>query len=318
MIKGLALYRSLERTSDDFHLFVMALDRDCYDKLRKLALANMTVTLFEDIESSELLAVKPTRSKAEYCWTCGPTIILYFLQNYNLESITYVDSDLMFLSDPKLIADEVNTASVCMTEQGVGEKEASLYGKYCVQYLTFRNDKIGIDALKWWRDACIEWCFQKFEHNRYGDQKYLDEFPKRWDNIYVIKNLGAGIAPWNMHRYDYKEDYFIFNNYKYPYVFFHMHGVKIDYTNNDIHLRISDQSLSKKTIEKFFQPYVVIMKEVLINYFNYKVDRTYIHDLSIRKKIEYKIRRKVRNNPIVRWIWFSLLKRTYKGHGTKI
>lgn len=318
MIKGLALYLSLESVSDDFNLYVMSLDRDCYDKLNSLKLPHMTVELFEDIESPELLAIKPTRSKAEYCWTCGPTIILHFLLHYNLKSITYLDSDLLFLSNPQIIFDEVGNASVVVTEQGLSKKDAILYGKYCVQYLTFKNDETGLAALNWWKNVCIDWCYQRFENNLYGDQKYLDEFPKRWKNVYVIQNLGVGIAPWNMHRYTYQDNFFTYKDKEYPFIFFHMHGVKIKYRDNNLHIQLSDQSLSNATINLFFQPYAELIKEVLVRYYGYKVEKIFIHDLSITKKIEYKIRSIVRNNSLVRWIWFSLLKKTYQGHGTKI
>lgn len=55
MVKGLALYRSLERVSDDFHLYVMAFDKDCYDRLNSLKLPHMTIELIDDIETPELL-----------------------------------------------------------------------------------------------------------------------------------------------------------------------------------------------------------------------------------------------------------------------
>lgn len=318
MIKGLALYRSLERVSDDFHLYVMAFDKDCYHKLNSLRLHHLTVELIDDIETPELLAVKPTRSRGEYCWTCGPTVIKHFLDKYNLDSITYLDSDLMFLSNPKIVADEVGSASVAITEQGIGEKEAKLYGKYCVQYLTFKNNNDGIAVLSWWKDSCIEWCFQRIEDNKFGDQKYLDEFPKRWKNVYVIQNLGVGIAPWNMHKYSYKDNSFTFNGKEYPFVFFHMHGVKFEYMDKDIHITTTHESLSKDTTEKFFRPYAELLKDVLVNYFGYEVNNTYVHDMASIKKFEYKIRGVMRNNAIIRWIWFSLFKKKYKGHGTKI
>lgn len=318
MVKGLALYRSLERVSDDFHLYVMAFDKDCYDRLNSLKLPHMTIELIDDIETPELLAVKPTRSIGEYCWTCGPTVIKHFLDRYNLDDITYLDSDLMFLSNPKIVAEEVGSASVAITEQGIGEKEAKLYGKFCVQYLTFKNDTNGNAALSWWKDSCIKWCFQRIEENKFGDQKYLDEFPKRWENVYVIQNLGVGIAPWNMHRYAYKDNSFIYNGKEYLFVFFHMHGVKLDYRNKDIHITMTHQSLSKDTTEKFFQPYAELLKDVLVNYLGYEVDNVFVHDMSTSKKIEYKIRGVLRKNAVIRWIWFSLFKIKYKGHGTKI
>lgn len=317
LLKGLGLYTSLERVTRGFHLYVMAFDKECYDKLTSLKLEHMTVELLSNIETPELLAVKPTRSRGEYCWTCGPSAIHHFLIKYNLESITYLDSDLMFFSDPHLVAKEVSNSSVAITEQGLGEKAARTYGKYCVQYMTFRNDKDGLDALIWWRDSCIEWCFQKLEVTRYADQKYLDEFPKRWNNVYVIQNLGVGIAPWNMYRYSYSDNTFTYKGKEYPFVFFHMHGVKTELINNVLHISSLHQGLNSRLIEKFYQPYANLLKDVLVNYLGYTVEEAVVHDMSLLKRIEYRIRGYVRNYDFVRWVWFSLLHKKDQGHGSK-
>lgn len=318
LLKGLGLYMSLERVTNDFHLYVMAFDRECYDKLLSLELEHMTVELLDDFETPELLAVKPTRSKGEYCWTCGPSVIYHFLRKYELDDITYLDSDLFFLADPKIAFDEVGNMSVAITEQGISEKSAKTYGKYCVQYLTFRNDEDGIGALTWWRDRCIEWCFQKLEDNRYGDQKYLDEFPKKWKNVYVVKNLGVGIAPWNMHRYQYDGRELSYKGETYPQVFFHMHGMKPEIIESTLHLSSLHQELNKELIDRFFLPYANLLKDVLNQYLGYHISDTEVHDMPFLKKIEYRIRGLVRNSKLVRWIYFVALGKKDKGHGIKI
>jgi hypothetical protein len=318
LVKGLSLYYSLEQVTNDFHLYVMAFDKECYDKLNELNLECLTVELLDDFETPELLAVKPTRTKGEYCWTCGPSVIYHFLTKFNLSSITYLDSDLMFMSNPSIIAEEVGGASVAITEQGLGENEAKSYGKYCVQYLTFRNDENGLGALTWWRDSCIEWCFQKMEKTRYADQKYLDQFPIRWKNVHVIKNIGVGIAPWNMHKYIYKDNHVIMGEQISECVFFHMHGVQIELEGSTLHVSSSHFELSDIVIDKFYKPYSLIIKSVLEKYLNYKVDNYVVHDLSLYTKIKYRIKKQFRNNRIVQWIWFVLLKKKgSKGHGTK-
>ena len=101
--KGIALYLSLERVTSDFHLYVMAFDKASFDKLCSCGFKHMTVELFDDFETPELLAVKPSRNKVEYCWTAGPSVIYHFLTKYRLEKITYLDSDLFFLSDPSIM-----------------------------------------------------------------------------------------------------------------------------------------------------------------------------------------------------------------------
>lgn len=318
MIKGLSLYLSLESVTKDFHLYVMAFDKDCFEKLKQLHLNHMTVELIDDFETPELLAVKSTRSRGEYCWTCGPSIIYYFLTRYNLDDITYLDSDLFFLADPHGITEEIGKNSVAITEQGINEKKAKIYGKYCVQYMFFRNDKDGLGALTWWRDSCIEWCFQKLEPTRYGDQKYLDEFPVRWDNVHIIQNLGAGVAPWNMNRYKYEDNYFYYNSKKYLFVFFHMHGMKIKVVGNKLILCSLHATLNSALIEKFFRPYANTLKDVLVYYLGYKIDVIEIHDMSFLKKIEYRLRGVARGNRFIQWLYFSVLKIKDKGHGTKL
>ena len=103
MLKGISLYESLCKVTNKFHLYVMAFDRDCYEKLTSIGFDKMTVELLDYFETPELLAVKPTRTKAEYCWTCGPSVIWYFLKKYNLPDITYLDSDLFFIGNPQVI-----------------------------------------------------------------------------------------------------------------------------------------------------------------------------------------------------------------------
>lgn len=317
LLKGLGLYTSLEHVSDDFHLYVMAFDKECFEKLKELNLPHMTVELLSDIETPELLAVKSTRSRGEYCWTCGPFSIYHLITKYNLDSITYLDSDLMFLTNPNIVFGEIGNASVAITEQGVSEKSAATYGRYCVQYMTFRNDKDGLGALSWWRDSCIEWCFQKLEATRYADQKYLDEFPKRWNNVHVISNLGVGIAPWNMHRYEYRDESFFYEGCEYPYVFFHFHGVKIEVVENILHISSLHHELNNEVIDKFYQPYANLLKEVLNLYLGYNINSTIVHDMPWHKKLDYRIRDKVRGNSFVRWMWFSVLRKKDQGHGSK-
>lgn len=318
LYKGIALYLSLKKVSSNFHIYVMAFDKECYDKLMSLHFDSMTVEYVADFETPELLEVKPTRSKGEYCWTCGPSVIYHFLTKYYLDEVSYLDSDLFFLSDPKIIYDEVGKASVAITEQGLGERNAKTYGKYCVQYLTFKNSEESLEALTWWRDSCIEWCFQKLEGNRYADQKYFDEFPKRWKGVYVIENLGAGIAPWNMYRYNYYNNSLKYQGREYPFVFFHMHGIKIEIEGKKLIVSSIHFPLNRDVVKCFFAPYAEQIKEVLVHCFGYNLISVEVRDMSFLKKIEYRLRNILRHNNLVRWLYFDILMRKDKGHGTKL
>lgn len=318
LLKGLGLYLSLEKVTDDFHLYVMAFDKDCYERLLSCQFKHMTVELLDDFETPELLAVKPTRSKAEYCWTAGPSVIYHFLTKYELDKITYLDSDLFFLSDPHIIEEEEGNSSVVITEQGISEESAQRYGRYCVQYLTFRNDVDGLGALTWWRDSCIEWCFQIMEPTRYADQKYLDEFPKRWNNVCVLKNVGAGIAPWNMHRYKYTDKTVTYNGEKWPQVFFHMHGVVVTVENKILTAQSIHHALNAEVIRLFYKPYADLMAEVFSKCLGQEIIRSKVKDMPPMKKVEYRIRNLVRKNTWLTNLYFKHFKKKEVGHGTLI
>lgn len=317
LLKGLGLYQSLVEVTDDFHLYVMAFDKDSYQKLKDCALNHMTVELLDDFETPELLKAKQDRTKAEYCWTAGPSVIYHFLTKYHLDKITYLDSDLFFLSSPEIIEKETCGSSVVITEQNISEEAAKRYGRYCVQYMTFKNDDDGLGALTWWRDKCIEWCYQIMEPTRYADQKYIDEFPKRWKNVCVLKNMGAGIAPWNMHRYQYKENSLVYHGHEYPLVFYHMHGVKMDVEDDILYVRSLNYKLGDEVIRLFYQPYASLLKNVLNKYMRKQLKGYVVKDLPFRKVVEYKIRAWVKKQQWLTDFYFHHFhKRDERGHGT--
>jgi hypothetical protein len=231
--RGLAMYNSLARNCDDFHLYVFAFDDKCYSILKELNLKNMTVISLFEFEDEELLRIKPTRTRGEYCWTSTSSTILYVLNNYKVDNCTYLDSDLYFFSSPQVLLDEMGNDSVLITPHRYTKKydQSERTGIYCVQFVTFKNDEKGLKVLNWWRNACLEWCYARFEDNRFGDQKYLDDWPTRFEGVYVCENLGAGVAPWNMQQYSFDEENGIVigteitTGKKFKVIFYHFHSL---------------------------------------------------------------------------------------------
>jgi hypothetical protein len=71
-------------------------------------------------------------------------------------------------------------------------------GVYNVGLVAFRRTPDGLTALRWWRERCLEWCFDRIEAHRYGDQKYLDDWPERFAGVAVLEHRGGGAGPWNV------------------------------------------------------------------------------------------------------------------------
>jgi hypothetical protein len=266
--KGLALYYSLEEVCKDFHLYIFAFDEQTYDILNKLKLSHATVIHLTQLENEELLSVKSGRTVAEYCWTATPSTIYYVIKNFNVESCTYVDADVYFYSSPQVIFDELGNDSILITEHRYSHeyrKEEKISGKYCVQFITFRNDKYGMEALSWWKDQCIAWCYNRVEDGKFGDQMYLDDWTTRFKKVHVLQHFGGGLAGWNVSQYDFikdKENFYGIekrSRTKFDIIFYHFHYLKF-YTNGK--LQLGPRIISDEVKNYFYKPYLIKLNEI--------------------------------------------------------
>lgn len=206
--RGLVLYRSLERHCEAFRLRVFCMDDQTKELLEQLRLPQLQAIGLDELEAHdrELLAVKPTRTQVEYCWTATPAVCAYALETEpEIEAITYLDADLMFFRDPEPIWREFGDDSVLIVPHryaGRWRQQELTQGTYNVEFMTFRRDERGLEALHWWRERCLEWCYARVEDGKMGDQKYLDDWPERFAGVHVLEHPGGGLAPWNVECYE--------------------------------------------------------------------------------------------------------------------
>lgn len=231
LYRGLALYFSMVKFIDRFTLYILCMDEKTYEILIRMRLKSVELIKIDDFVDSKLKGAKEGRSLVEFYWTCTPSLPLHiFNLHKNVDLITYLDSDLMFFSSPEAIFDELGEKSILAIEHRFGEQvkeDTTLNGKYCVQYLTFRRDDEGLSCLKRWRKQCIDWCYYRQEDGLMGDQAYLTEWDSRYKNLHSVKNLGAGLAPWNISNYNIKKrNKKIYVN-KCELIFFHYHAMRM-------------------------------------------------------------------------------------------
>jgi hypothetical protein len=259
------MYESLSAHCNDFHLYIFAFDDLTRDILQNLNPEKVTVVSLDEFETDELKEVKKDRSRAEYCWTCTPSIISHVLKNYKVQDCTYIDSDLYFYSDPTVLLEELEeyNKNVLITEHRYsylprlhGEKRA---GRFCVQFLTIRNEENSLKVLEKWRNQCIGWCYARHEDGKFGDQKYLDEWPVIYDNTHILRHHGGGIAPWNLQQYFFYEDGRIIkgkvkkSGLEFSVVFYHFQYVKF---LEDGSYDIGWYQITSTARKLFYKPYL--------------------------------------------------------------
>jgi hypothetical protein len=270
--RGLVMYESLLKNCSDFHLYIFAFDDKCCSFLKRQQYKNMTVISLKEFEDAALLSVKPGRTAAEYCWTCTASTILYSIENFGLESCTYIDADMCFYADPAVLINEMGNDSVLITEHRYTAEydQSATSGKYCVQFVTFRNDERGMKVLRWWRNACIDWCYDRMEEGKFGDQKYLDDWTTRFEGVHELQHLGGGIAPWNVQQYMFRREKEkiqgeeIRSGKKFEVIFFHFHALRL-YDDRMAMLTGAEYLLNRNAKEIFYGPYLLALEQQRIN-----------------------------------------------------
>lgn len=275
LTRGLALHQSMMKFIPDFRLFIFAFDDRSYKILTAMKLKNTEVISLKEFEDPELLKVKPTRSIAEYCWTATSSTVLYVLDKFGVDNCTYIDADICFYSSPEPIFNELGDKSILLTEHRYSpqyNKEVKS-GKYCVQFVTFKNDEKGRKALTWWRERCLEWCYDRYEDGKFGDQLYLDDWTERFEGVHVMQHHGGGLAAWNVQQYEFdKESDKITGTVsssgeKFDVIFYHYHYLRFF---KDGKIELGRRILTDDVLNIFYKPYIhklnQIKKDILVDY----------------------------------------------------
>ena len=219
------------------------------------------------------MELKKVRARAEYCWTCTASLIDYIFEKYNEEYCTYIDSDLYFYADPKVLIKEMCDAdcSVQIVKHNFGsdkralekEKEA---GKYCVEFNTFKNNEAGRAILKTWKRQCRDHC--SMEPGELGDQKYLSEWPETYKSVHVLENQGGGVAPWNVARFRYadkkrKQLLDKKTKEKFDLIFYHYHHLEyIERKCININVFKDRLFVNKELVLDLYIPYLKALEEM--------------------------------------------------------
>lgn len=253
--QGLALHASMRRHAGAFTLWVLCMDEEVKAVLDKMHSPSIKTVRLADVETAELLAVKGGRNRAEYCWTLTPfTPKIVFDRDAQVERVTYIDADMFLLKSPAPIFDEFEASgkAVLITDHAYdAEYDSSAgSGQYCVQFMTFvrgRSDTVR----QWWQDRCIEWCFDRVEDGKLGDQKYLDDWPERFsESVHVLSQIDVLLAPWNARRFPYSRA-----------IAWHFQGFRL--LGNDRALLHRGYSVPDVVDRMIYAPYMKELKEIL-------------------------------------------------------
>jgi hypothetical protein len=203
-----------------------------FDVLSSMNIAGVTLFRLQQVEGlyKELEERKATRSKVEYYFTITPSVVKYiFDTRSDVGAVTYLDSDLLFFSDPQPLFDEMTLKKGDVAI--IGHRfpphldHLKAYGTFNVGWVTFRRTTMGMACLVDWQQKCIEWCHDYIDNNRFADQKYLDDWPAQYEKVVILDHPGGNVALWNLQPDTIvKKSNGLHINGR-PLIFYHFHGL---------------------------------------------------------------------------------------------
>ena len=216
LASGLTLLDSISKYDKDHLVFVLSLDDKTTNTLKKRSTKKCKIIELKTLEQSipGLLKAKEDRNKIEYYWTLTPCILHYILFIQKLtNSLTYLDADQIFFSNPHSIFNEIENADIVIMPHRFPKhlEKLNVCGTYNVSWLTFNDSENSKLCLNWWMKSCLNWCYARVDEEKYGDQKYLDQFPLRFKNVHAIENDSCGVAPWNYEDFPFTDEIVLFH-----------------------------------------------------------------------------------------------------------
>jgi len=230
LTRGIAMVRSLLEHAPHSRVSVLCLDAGTEKAVRELiTLGEVILLTLDDMNQEIINKIRSDRPYREFCWTLSALLCDYHL-SCGEEEVVYLDADIYFFSDPETILQESRKGDVAAIRHRFPSrlKKYENNGLFNVQWVYFANTLIGTTACRTWFEQCVESCAYLPKKGIVGDQKYLDEWPDLYPTFVEIKNVGAGVAPWN---HETRSPYFEESIWKVedeiPLVFYHFHGLKI-------------------------------------------------------------------------------------------
>lgn len=266
LYKGIVLYESMKRHDGDFKFFLICMEEESVELLKKLKLIDLIPISIKEIEEYDkrIPELKGQRGEKTYIWTAKASVPLYLFDRYKeMDHVIWVDGDTEFMSDSEPIYEQWGDSSVLLTEEkfdGEYEYLGHMVGFYNTGFMGFKNDEIGRKVLNYFKERLQEWKNSEEEQGNWNDQLYVDDWTERFPNIGVVKHNGINLTPFIASRINNEQKGFVNIREGKPYikdtpiVLYHFMALKY-YDGNEFDLCYYWMKFDIQTIKKLYIPY---------------------------------------------------------------
>jgi hypothetical protein len=182
LAQTLSLYDSIRKYNLNFMLWICCADEYSYNTLKMLALPN--IHLFEPsnlIENYNQLLQTGFRAGVEIL---KPRLInLLLLNNYDLQSMLYVDCDCIFHQSPKVYFDLLKRSSILLCESSTAIGNETNISNAIIG---FNRDNTSLNCQFYWVEKTKEWL--KNGASMKDELNYISKWRNMFSKVCVLKS----------------------------------------------------------------------------------------------------------------------------------
>ena len=187
------------------------------------------------IDNDILCSLKRRYNIIELNTSVKPYYFEYFFKICNYANIIYLDPDIEVFNSLDLIDNLLNenysciVTPHCVTPKEHGSMTESLFlkvGIFNLGFIAIKNNIESIKCIEWWKGRLYESCYMNTIQGQFVDQLWANLFVCYFDNIFVLRDVGYNMAPWNLHErtLSLKNEKFYVNDI-FVLVFFHFSSI---------------------------------------------------------------------------------------------
>lgn len=230
-MRAIAFYDALVKLGQ-YKFWFLCLDNETKKMMRNLKLPNVVFMTMEELDDQELLNTENNRSRAEFIFTSKSAWIYHVINNITEgEAIIFDDCDLFYFSSPDelLLNMEKNHCSIGIVPHRFPKSKEYMnekVGKFNAGLLYLISDKNSKLCISEWRKQCIDWCYLKYEKDRFGDQLYMNKWPEKYHGVYEIKDKGVNLGSWSIYDFKITQKNKVFYIDENRLICYHFHRIK--------------------------------------------------------------------------------------------
>lgn len=155
----------------------------------------------------------------------------------DIQKVVYLDPDIMVFQPLTHLFDTLDNYNMVLTPHiltpsdnnpNVPQETSFLAtGIFNLGFIAMKRSEETLRFLNWWKDKLLHQGYARHESHLFFDQKWINFAPVFFEGVFVEKNRGYNMAPWNLHEriLSKKIETFIVNENE-SLIFFHFSSYK--------------------------------------------------------------------------------------------